>query len=88
MKELGKSNRGPKTRYRYKDGEVDYACCAPLYEECLQHQMHKEDYGVMPETCGIIGDKIQVNLLWMRALGIGNVSYPWRSHEGEAKSII
>ena len=51
-------------------------CCAPLFEECPQHHRHKRDPGVTPETCGAIGKRAQVILVWVRALGGGNASHP------------
>ena len=36
------------------------------------------DPGMTPEICGIIGDGAQVFLVWMRAPGVENDSYPWR----------
>ena len=59
--------------------EVDQILCrAPLHEECPKHYGHKEDPGVTPGTCGAIGERAQVILLWVRAPGVGNVSHPWR----------
>ena len=44
-------------------------CRAPLLEECPQHHAHKGDPGVTPRTCGAIGERAQVILVWVRALG-------------------
>ena len=44
-------------------------CRAPLLEECPQHHGHKGDPGVTPETCGAIGERAQVILVWVRAPG-------------------
>ena len=38
-------------------------CRAPLIEECPQHHGHKGDPGMMPGTCGTIGEKAQVILV-------------------------
>ena len=51
-------------------------CRTPLLEECPQHYRHKEDPGVTPWTCGAIGERAQVILVWVRALGRGNASHP------------
>jgi hypothetical protein len=47
-----------------KEGKKN--CCAPLHEECLQHQGHKGDPGVTPGTCDAIGERDQVILMWVR----------------------
>ena len=39
------------------------------FKDCQQHHEHKGDPGVMPETCGTIGERAQVILVWVRALG-------------------
>ena len=51
-------------------------CCAPLHEECPQHHGHKGDPGVTPMTCGVIGERAQVILVWVRAPGVENASHP------------
>jgi hypothetical protein len=43
---------------------------APLHKECLQHHGHKENYEVTPGTCGTIGEKDQMILLWVRGSGV------------------
>ena len=53
-------------------------CRAPLHEECPKHHGHKEDPGVTPESCGAVGGRAQVILVWVRALGVGNASHPRR----------
>ena len=59
-------------------------CRAPLLEECLQHHGHKGDPGVMPGTCGAIGERAQGILVWVRAPGRWERLPPMetRSHEG------
>ena len=59
-------------------------CCAPLLEECPQHHGHKGDPGVTPGTCGTIGERAQVILVWVRAPGRWERLPPTetRSHEG------
>ena len=42
----------------------------------MQHHGHKGDPGVTPGTCGSIGERAQVILVWVRALGRGNASHP------------
>ena len=44
-------------------------CRTPLLEECLQYHGHKGDPGVTPGTCGAIGERAQVILVWVRAPG-------------------
>ena len=51
-------------------------CRAPLHEECPKHHGHKRDPGVTPGTCGAVGKRAQVILVWMRAPGVGNASHP------------
>jgi len=46
------------------------ACCAPLHKECPQHHGRHGDPGVTPGTCGAIGERDQVILVWVRAMGI------------------
>jgi hypothetical protein len=41
-----------------------------LYEECPQHHGHKGGPGVTPETCGAIGKRDQVILMWVKAPGV------------------
>ena len=53
-------------------------CRAPLHEECPQHHEHKGDLGVAPKTCGAIGERAQVILVWMRASVVENICHPWR----------
>ena len=57
---------------------------APLLEECPQHHGHKGDPGVTPGTCGAIGERAQVILVWVRAPGRWERLPPTetRSHEG------
>ena len=37
---------------------------------------HKGDSGVTSGTCGAIGERAQVILVWVRAPGHGNASHP------------
>ena len=53
-------------------------CCAPLHEECPKHHGHKGDPGGTPGTCGAVGERAQVILVWLRASSVGNASYPRR----------
>jgi len=53
-------------------------CRAPLHEECPKHHGHKGDPGVTPGTCGAVGERAQVILVWARAPGVGNASHPRR----------
>ena len=46
--------------------------------ECPKHQGHKEDPGVTPGTCGAVGERDQMILVWVRTPGVGNASHPWR----------
>ena len=59
-------------------GGKDHLCRAPLHEECPKHHGHKGDPGVTPGTCGAVGERGQVVLLWVRAAGVGNASHPQR----------
>ena len=53
-------------------------CRAPLLMGCPKHQGHKGDPGVTPGTCGAVGERAQVILVWVRAPGVGNASHPRR----------
>ena len=39
---------------------------------------HKGDPIVTPETCGAVGERAQVILVWVRASGVGNASHAQR----------
>ena len=52
---------------RHVFSDIDCFCGAPLLKKCLQHHGHKGDPGVTPETCGAIGVRAQVILVWVRA---------------------
>ena len=66
---------GPPGLPMPKEGpQIEEECCAPLHEECLQHHGHKGDLGVTPRTCGAIGERAQVILMWVRAMGVENTS--------------
>ena len=43
--------------------------------------------GVTPRTCGAIGERAQVILVWVRALGVGNASHPQRLGGTRVKAI-
>ena len=64
-------------------------CRAPLLKECPQHHGHKEDPGVTPGTCGAIGERAQVIVVWVRAPGRWERLPPTetRSHEGKARAL-
>jgi hypothetical protein len=49
-------------------------CYAPLHEEAPKHHGHKGDPRVIPGTCGAIGKRAQVILVWVSAPSIGNAS--------------
>jgi hypothetical protein len=51
-------------------------CRAPLQKGYPKDHGHKGDPGVTPETCGASGEKAQVIMVWVRALGIRNISHP------------
>jgi hypothetical protein len=46
------------------------ACRAPLHKECPQYHGRKGGPEVTPGTCGVIGERDQVILVWVRAAGI------------------
>ena len=54
------------------------SCHAPLHEECPQHHGHKGVPGVTLGTCGAIGERAQVFLVWVRTLSVENASHPRR----------
>ena len=55
-----------------------HGCPAPFHENCPQHHEHKGDPRVTPETCGDIGERGQVILMWVRTPGVENTSHPRR----------
>ena len=55
--------------------EQENHCRAPLHEECLKHHGYKGDPGVTAETCGAIGGRVQMILVWMRTLVVRNAFY-------------
>ena len=59
-------------------------CRAPLLEKCPQHHGHKGDPEVTPGTCGAIGERAEVILVWMRSPGHWKCLPPTetRSHKG------
>ena len=64
--------------------QMETKCRAPLLEECPQHHGHKGDPGVTPGTCGAIGERAQVILVWVRSSGRWERLPPMetRSHDG------
>ena len=50
-------------------------CRASLHEECPKHHGHKGDPRGTPRTCGAVGEKAQMILLWVKASGDGNASH-------------
>ena len=68
----------------FQDHLLPLSCRATLLEECPQHHGHKGDPGVTPGTCGAIGERAQVILVWMRAPGRWERLPPTetRSYEG------
>jgi hypothetical protein len=53
-------------------------CRALLHEERPQHHGHKGNPTVTPETCDVIGERVQLILMWVRPPGVENASHPWR----------
>ena len=49
------------------NGPAYQICRATLHEECPQRHGHKGDPGVIPGTCGAVGERAQVILVWVRA---------------------
>ena len=45
-------------------------CREPQHAECLQHHGHRGDRGVTSKSCGAIGERAQVILMWVRSLDI------------------
>ena len=52
-----------------RDKSSLYSCHAPLLEEFSQHHGHKGDPEVTPGTCGTIGERAQVILVYVKAQG-------------------
>ena len=57
---------------------LDKDCHPPLHEDCLKYHGHKGDPRVIPKTCGAIGERAQVNLVWTKASDIKNAFHPWK----------
>ena len=51
-------------------------CCVPLHEKFPQHHVHKEEPEVIPGTCGAVGKRAQVILVWFKAPGVDKASHP------------
>ena len=58
--------------------KLNQLCRVTLHAECPKHHGHKGDTGVTPGTCGAIGERAQVILVWLRAPGFENASHPQR----------
>ena len=68
---------------KYKLGEKNLrfivtTCNHQLTQTLSTHHGHKGDPGVTPGTCGTIGERAQILLVWGRALGVENASHPWK----------
>ena len=65
-------------------GAAESSYRIPLLEECPQHHGHKGNPELTPGTCGAIGERTQVILVWMRALRLWESLPPTmiRSHKG------
>jgi hypothetical protein len=57
---------------------IDWCCRTPLHEGCLKQHGDKGGPGVTPRTCGVIGERAQMILVWVRAMSIENASHPRR----------
>ena len=57
---------------------IFFDCHIPLNEECPKHHGHKWDLGMTSGTCGNVGEKTQLMLVWMNASGAGIASHPQR----------
>ena len=68
----------PKVGHTCPNFLQECQCCTPLHEEYPQHHGHKGDPGVTPETCGAVGERAQVILVWVGTPGVENASYPQR----------
>ena len=53
-------------------------CRTSIHEKCPKHHGHKEDPGLTPGSCGAVGERAQMILVWVRATGVGNASHLWR----------
>lgn len=52
-------------------------CYAPLHEYCTKYHSHNGDPKATPATCGVIGEKTQVMLMWVSVKGVGHPSHQW-----------
>ena len=57
---------------------IFFWCHVLFFEGCLQYHMHKGDTKVTFETCGAIGEKAQVSLVWIKILNVENASHSQR----------
>ena len=46
------------------------------FEGWVREGGYKGDHGMATNTCGVVGEKAQVILVWMRAPSVGNASHP------------
>ena len=51
---------------------------AKLPSTCPKHHGHKGNPEVTLGTCGVIGERAQVTLVWVRTQGISNISHSRR----------
>ena len=54
------------------------SCCTPLHRECSKHHGPKGDSRVTLGTCGAVGERSQMILVWVKTPGVGNAFYPRR----------
>ena len=48
--------------------------CSPLHEECAKHRGKKWVPKMTPEIFGVIAERAQVILVWVRAPGVRNAT--------------
>ena len=70
---------GVPTRVKLMWASTPYGggeCHAPLHMECPKHQGHKGNSAMILKTCGAVGERAQVILVWMKTWGVEYVFHP------------
>ena len=58
-----------------------------LHEECPKYHGYKGHPGVTPGTCGVVGERAQVIIMWVRAPGIWEHLPPMETRRHEVKAM-
>ena len=75
----------PRMEKNIKGLGFDHICRTPLREVCLKHHGHNGDPIMTLGTCGAVGERAQVIIVWVRVLSVGNASHPSASRPNSQK---